>query len=119
MNNMINRENRDREDLIDNLTSLVGNGKGVEIGVFRGEFSKIILSKWEGTLYMVDVWRGLGDEYEDMSNHNNHSDAYLNTMKSIEGYEAKDGNGYCLWGGLWKQDDGRFFTPITNHRGRL
>ena len=78
-----------RDDLIDELTSLIGNGKGVEIGVFKGYFSKVILSKWGGTLYMVDVWRGLGDEYEDMSNHNNHSDAYLNTMKNVEGYEDR------------------------------
>ena len=78
-----------RDDLIDALSSLIGDGKGVEIGVFKGHFSKVILSKWGGTLYMVDVWRGLGDEYEDMSNHNNHSDAFLNTMKNIEGYEDR------------------------------
>ena len=78
-----------RDDLIDALPSLIGNGKGVEIGVFKGHFSKVILSKWGGTLYMVDVWRGLGDEYEDRSNHNDHSDAFLNTMKNIEGYEDR------------------------------
>lgn len=78
-----------RDDLINALPSLIGDGKGVEIGVFKGHFSKVILSKWGGTLYMVDVWRGLGDEYEDMSNHNNHSDAFLNTMKNIEGYEDR------------------------------
>jgi hypothetical protein len=78
-----------RDDLIDALPSLIGNGKGVEIGVFKGHFSKVILSKWEGTLYMVDIWRGLGDEYEDMSNHNNHSDVFLNAMKNIEGYEDR------------------------------
>jgi len=78
-----------RNDLIDALSSLIGNGKGVEIGAFNGHFSKVILSKWVGTLYMVDVWRGLGEEYEDMSNHNNHSDVFLNTMKNIEGYEDR------------------------------
>lgn len=89
MNNNKETKYEHRDDLIDNLTSLIGNGKGVEIGVFQGYFSKVILSKWGGTLYMVDVWRGLGDEYEDMSNHNNHSDAYLNTMKNVEGYEDR------------------------------
>jgi len=78
-----------RDDLINDLTSLIGKGKGVEIGVFQGYFSREILSKWEGTLYMVDVWRGLGDEYEDMSNHNNHSDAFVTTMKNIEGHEDR------------------------------
>jgi len=78
-----------RDDLIGNLNDLIGHGKGVEIGVFKGEFSKVILSKWKGTLYMVDVWRGLGDEYDDMSNHNIHSDAYVETIQNINGYEDR------------------------------
>ena len=56
-----------RDDLISDLKNLIPSGKGVEIGVFKGEFSKHILNNWEGTLYMVDVWRPLGDEYEDSS----------------------------------------------------
>ena len=64
-----------RDELIENLSTLIPNGKGVEVGVYKGSFSKYILSKWGGTLYMVDVWRGLGDEYQDMSTHIYHSDA--------------------------------------------
>lgn len=78
-----------RDELIENLSTLIPNGKGVEVGVYKGSFSKYILSKWGGTLYMVDVWRGLGDEYQDMSNHIYHSDAYSTTMENIQGYEDR------------------------------
>ena len=78
-----------RNDLIKNLTNLIGNGKGVEIGVFKGEFSKHILNNWGGTLYMIDVWRPLGNEYEDASNHKEHIDAYHQTMENIKGFEDR------------------------------
>jgi hypothetical protein len=78
-----------RNDLIKNLTNLIGNGKGVEIGVFKGEFSKHILNNWGGTLYMIDVWRPLGNEYEDASNHKEHIDAYQQTMVNIKGFEDR------------------------------
>jgi hypothetical protein len=78
-----------RDDLIRDLNNLIPNGKGVEIGVFKGEFSKNILNNWGGTLYMVDVWRPLGVEYEDASNHKDHIDAYQETMESIKGLEDR------------------------------
>ena len=62
---------------------------GVEVGSFKGEFAKEICKVWHGNLYMVDVWRGLGDEYLDASNHNIHTTAYADAMKSIEGYEDR------------------------------
>jgi hypothetical protein len=64
------------------------NGKGVEIGVFKGQFSKHLLDNWGGTLYMVDPWREL-DDYIDSSNHKNHPSAYLEAMQSIKGYENR------------------------------
>jgi hypothetical protein len=78
-----------RNELINDLDNLVPNGKGVEIGVFKGEFSKYILNNWGGKLYMVDVWRPLGGEYEDASNHRDHIDAYQETMESIKGLEDR------------------------------
>ena len=78
-----------RDDLIRDLDNLVPNGKGVEIGVFKGEFSKYILNNWGGKLYMVDVWRPLGGEYEDASNHKDHIDAYQETMESVKGLEDR------------------------------
>ena len=45
-------------------------GKGVEVGVWKGEFSDFILKRWKGKiLYSVDPWKYFpGDEYEDDMN---------------------------------------------------
>ena len=64
------------------------NGKGVEIGVFKGQFSKHILENWDGKLYLIDPWRGIED-YIDASNHHNHPSAFADTMNSISGYEDR------------------------------
>ena len=49
------------------VNKLYPTGIGVEIGVLRGEFSKIILERWKrGVLYMVDTWRHIG-EYVDLN----------------------------------------------------
>ena len=78
-----------RLNLLNKLNALYPNGKGVEIGVFKGEFSKEILNSWNGTLYMVDVWRGLDEGYEDASNQHGYSNAYTETMKNISGLEDR------------------------------
>lgn len=62
---------------------------GVEVGVFKGEFSKTLLSAWNGRLYMVDPWRGLGEEYVDKTNHKHHSTIFQDAMESISGYENR------------------------------
>ena len=41
--------------------------RGVEIGTFKADFAKRILTDWPGMLYMVDVWRPL-DNYIDSNN---------------------------------------------------
>lgn len=81
--------NIDRLELIKQLGFGFANGNGVEVGTFKGEFSKEIMKNWGGTLFMVDVWRGLGEEYKDSSNHNMHTNAYAEAMKNIEGYEDR------------------------------
>lgn len=59
------------------LLNQLGCQIGVELGTFKGEFSKHILENWQGSLYMIDVWRELNlEEYDDASNHINHWDAY-------------------------------------------
>ncbi len=79
-----------REQIGEFLNSLNLNGKGAEIGTFKGEFSKKILNSWGGKLYMVDVWRPLSDdEYDDMSNHRNHIDAYSKVIDNIQGFEDR------------------------------
>ena len=79
----------DRIDLIKSMNALAPNGRGVEVGVFLGQYSKEILDVWSGTLYMVDVWRPLGEEYKDYCNMKNHIDAYATTMQEIEGLEDR------------------------------
>jgi len=80
----------DRVGLFKEFSSKFPNGKGAEIGTFKGQFSKIMLENWGGTLYMVDVWRGLGDEYIDSSNHHNFENGvYGEAMKNIEGKEDR------------------------------
>ena len=63
---------------------------GVEIGTFKGEFSKEILKRFSGTLYMVDVWNELGEEYIDASNHKNFENGvYGECMSNIKGLEER------------------------------
>ena len=78
-----------RLDFLEKLNEKCPSGKGVEIGVFKGEFSKEIASIWNGSLYMVDVWRPLGNEYDDGSNHLLHSKVYEEAMENIKGLEKR------------------------------
>lgn len=76
-------------DLIWDLDNIVGEGKGVEVGVYRGDLSKRIMELWSGgTLYMVDTWRKLND-YDDISNQDSYMDCLIDTCKKIEGYEDR------------------------------
>lgn len=73
------------------LSAEFPKGKGVEVGTFKGEFSKQLVSSWQGTLYMVDVWRALDEkEYKDSSNHGvfDH-DIYEDAIANIKGFEDR------------------------------
>ena len=80
-----------RIDLINEIGKEFPKGKGVEVGTFKGEFSKEIMENWEGSLYMVDVWRPLSnEEYLDSSNHGNHeTQIYGEAMNNIKGFEDR------------------------------
>ena len=56
-----------RRDHIGQLMSSLNYTSAIEIGVNRGRFSRTILSKWNGTLYMCDPWRYI-DGYIDVAN---------------------------------------------------
>jgi len=73
----------DRIELIDEILVKQKFKKGVEIGTFKGDYSREILKKWGGELYMVDVWSELGDEYVDGSNHRYHNKVYQDCINSI------------------------------------
>jgi hypothetical protein len=83
------KRNINRIELLKEIGLEFPYGKGIEIGTFKGEFSKEILQSWNGTLYMVDVWRPLGDEYLDASNHAIHSTAYSETINNISELEDR------------------------------
>ena len=78
------------KDLIKDLNNNYPLGIGVEVGVFKGETSKYILENWNGTLYMIDIWRGLSEnKYEDSTNNSLHPTAYKETIDNIAGHEDR------------------------------
>ena len=81
---------KNRLGFLNEILSQVPNGKGIEVGTFKGELSKEILNMWAGTLYMLDVWRPLGAEYIDSSNHGNFKNGvYADAMANITGLEDR------------------------------
>jgi hypothetical protein len=90
MKNFEKKVDKNRHQYINELLKNFPDGRGVEVGVFKGEFSKHIVENWGGTLYMVDVWQPLDEkQYNDTSNHSQNEDVYEQAMKSIEGYEDR------------------------------
>ena len=79
-----------RDEFPQLLNNLGLKNRGVELGTFKGEFSKKILDLWTGTLFMVDVWRPLDPkEYDDQSNHSLHSDAFSDSMKNTSEHSER------------------------------
>jgi len=88
-NEIMNKFNN-RIEMFQELLKKYPKGRGVEVGVFKGSFSKELLDMWSGTLYMVDIWRQEDfDKYQDQSNHAFHSDAWSITMDNIREYESR------------------------------
>ena len=81
--------NDHRDSVIPKLLNKIEAKVGVEIGVFKGQFSKVLMQEWNGTLYMIDPWRPLGEEYIDSSNHKDHLDAYEQATNSIKSFEDR------------------------------
>ena len=77
-----------REQLTNTFQNRMRTGKGVEVGTYKGEYAKEILSRWKGKLYLVDVWF-LQDEsiYADMSNQNNYKDIFSACVDNIKNNE--------------------------------
>ena len=66
-------------------------GNGIEIGVQKGEFSKQILSQWQGKmLYLVDCWEQQ-ENYNDLANcsDNEQNANYKTTLKNIKPYKSR------------------------------
>ena len=79
-----------REQLATTFQNRIKTGKGVEVGTYKGEYAKEILSRWKGKLYLVDVWF-VQDEsvYVDMSNQNNYKDIFSACMDNIKNNEDR------------------------------
>lgn len=81
----------DKRDLAGLVNQLYPNGTGVEIGVLRGEYSKLILERWHnGTLYLIDTWRHLS-EYIDMNGQDDqyHYECMVKTAENIKPWQHR------------------------------
>lgn len=82
---------RTKRHLATLLNNLYPNGVGVEIGVLRGDYSKMILEEWKnGKLYLVDTWRHIS-EYIDMNGQDDeyHYECMIQTAKNIKQYQNR------------------------------
>lgn len=80
-----------RNDIPEFLNEEGLTGYGAEIGVFRAEFSKHFLEKWNGKkLYLIDAWRHF-EGVVDISNHHEkgQEENLIATFKSISPYGNK------------------------------
>jgi FkbM family methyltransferase len=80
-----------KRDLASLINKMFPEGKGVEIGVLKGDYSKIILERWhKGTLYLIDTWRHL-DSYIDMNGQDDqyHYDCLIQTCKNIKPWQDR------------------------------
>lgn len=68
-------------------------GKGVEVGVWKGEFSIFLLENWKGEkLYSVDPWKNFAsDEYVDDMNidQNDFDEIYNGVSKLLTKYDDR------------------------------
>jgi hypothetical protein len=83
-----------RIELIEKIGKEFPIGKGVELGVYLGEFSKEILNVWGGTLYMVDVWNNVAYGYNDAAN--NSVDAHNIIRQAMENIKGLEGRGIII-----------------------
>jgi hypothetical protein len=79
-----------REHFGDLLNALGLNGKGVEIGVEHGHFSKSILTRWgAGQLHLVDPWIPLED-YDDGINASDRENDYRRCLENLKEFLQSD-----------------------------
>lgn len=67
------------------------NGVGAEIGVLFGDFSRDILSLWNGKLYMIDIWSSAHPDYLDSNNHIHYKKdlAIIKALENIKEFEDR------------------------------
>ena len=80
-----------KRDLASLANKLFPNGKGVEIGVLRGDYSKMILERWHnGTMYLIDTWRHISS-YIDMNGQDDkyHYDCMVKVCENIKPWQHR------------------------------
>lgn len=70
------------------LNALGLNGNAVEVGVYRGDFSKRFLSGWDaGKLFLVDPWMRQDESvYDDWANSDGHDERLQATLDNVSGF---------------------------------
>lgn len=72
------------------LTTLGLTGTIVEVGTYQGDFAKVLLDGWPGTLICVDAWRYF-DGHADILNHPQPlmEQCYRMTLEKLQPYEHR------------------------------
>jgi len=87
------QEIKTRNELPALLNSLNLIGRGVEVGVERGEYSEIILQNSNlSILYSIDSWKEFSkEEYKDINNHNQkkHNQNKKETEQRLKKYKGR------------------------------
>lgn len=89
INQISDMETRDDLPFLLNRLGLVG--KGIELGVCRGDFSKHLLKYWRGKkLYLIDSWIQM-ENYKDIANedHNGQLNNLAQTFMNVYEYKEK------------------------------
>lgn len=87
-----------REEFADHLNALGMTGSAVEIGVLRGEFSRMFLDRWKGEkLHLVDPWRNL-ENYFDVNNLSDeaHEQALAEVQRALKEHSGRYEFHRCL-----------------------
>lgn len=78
---------KERIKVVEKLNSFNLNGFGIEIGVNKGEFSKLLLTHWNcKKLYLVDPWEKYSEYNEIFHEHQNN---FNETIKNLENFNEE------------------------------
>lgn len=75
-----------REDLPALFEQYRQTGQGAEIGVYKGEFARQIMLKYQGVVHLVDPWVG---EYEGLGPHEPWEQIYEACLRNMAGFVDK------------------------------
>jgi predicted O-methyltransferase YrrM len=82
-----------REDLGSYLNQLNLVGEGAEVGVWQGNYSKILLDTWRGQkLYLIDSWKHRPDYHavaDINSSQRQHDQSYIITLNKMKPYGSR------------------------------